>query len=639
MNAQFYYEYFSSRIASKWAVLFVDGWLVTASMLCAVSLQLGVSVLFSDLPFWAWTIFLSAVCHICFFYFTKTYRGVLRYSSFIDIVRLFVSLTLAYVVIYSVTVFGMLYGYSTILSGRIILTAYLINFSLMVGLRILVKLLYEQAIFDRERGLNVFIFGHKGAGINIAKSLRVNRGNHFRLRGFISDDPGLIDKQTMGCRVYANGESLFSVLSKQKIEVIIVPPEKVRKLETTGMIERLIAMDIRVLTVPPLNDWREERESQLQIVDIRIEDLLQRDSIQVDLRKISSCIEGSRVMITGAAGSIGREMVRQIATFNPLTLILIDQAESPLHNVQLEMADHWKEMSVKVHVADVTNRTRMESIFNTYRPQYVLHAAAYKQVSMMEDNVSEAVQVNVLGTRIVADLSVKYGADKFVMISTDQAVRPASVVGCSKRLAETYVHSLAKKLLKGEEGEEVTKTALIITRFGNVLDFSDSIVPRFKQQIERGGPVIVTHPDDIRYFMASPEACQLVLEASCMGDGRDIYLFDMGSPVKIYDLAKRMIYLSGRREVKIEFSGLKQEVRCDEGLLNVKECTCPTYHEKIRIANVCEYDFDEIEQKIIHLIELSYKADPMQIVLAMKELMPEFAHENLTDGVLQESII
>ena len=519
-----------------------------------------------------------------------------------------------------------------VLPISVILTAYIVNFSLMVCLRILVKMIHELMTFDRRHSIRVFVYGSKGAGINIAKSLRVSRSNHFRLKGFISDDTGFIGKQTMGCRVYANNESLFDILEEERIEAIIVSSEKVHRLETSGMIDRLIAEDIRILTVPPFNDLGKEG---MQIKDIQIEDLLQRDPIHVDIRKISSHIEGKRIMITGAAGSIGREMVRQISELNPYKLILVDQAESPLHNVQLELLDNWRDIDAKMLVADVTNQTRMESIFKDHRPQYVFHAAAYKHVPMMEDNVSEAIQVNVLGTRIMADLAVKYGVEKFVMVSTDKAVNPTNVMGCSKRLAEIYVQSLAHQLSKYANDGALVK--FITTRFGNVLGSNGSVIPRFKQQIEKGGPVTVTHPQVIRYFMTIPEACQLVLEAGSMGNGGEIYIFDMGNPVKIVDLARRMIYLSGQKNIKIEFTGLRHGEKLYEELLNVKEFTCPTYHEKIMIAKVREYDYEEVKQEIQKLIDLSYTSDTMGIVASMKKIVPEFVSKNSEFEILDKA--
>ncbi|MFK1849513.1 polysaccharide biosynthesis protein [Bacteroides fragilis] len=632
MNIRFYYKYLSSRVASKWLILAVDVLLVIFSMFLASLLQIGLSALVFEFSLWVWTTLFCVIFNVCFFHLNRTYVGVIRYSSFIDISRIFISLTLGYLVTCVGNLLWMGWSGREVLPISVILTAYIVNFSLMVCLRILVKMIHELMTFDRRHSIRVFVYGSKGSGINIAKSLRVSRSNHFRLKGFISDDTGFIGKQTMGCRVYANNESLFDILEEERIEAIIVSSEKVHRLETSGMIDRLIAEDIRILTVPPFNDLGKEG---MQIKDIQIEDLLQRDPIHVDIRKISSHIEGKRIMITGAAGSIGREMVRQIAGLNPYKLILVDQAESPLHNVQLELLDNWRDIDAKMLVADVTNQTRMESIFKDYRPQYVFHAAAYKHVPMMEDNVSEAIQVNVLGTRIMADLAVKYGVEKFVMVSTDKAVNPTNVMGCSKRLAEIYVQSLAHQLSKYANDGALVK--FITTRFGNVLGSNGSVIPRFKQQIEKGGPVTVTHPQVIRYFMTIPEACQLVLEAGSMGNGGEIYIFDMGNPVKIVDLARRMIYLSGQKNIKIEFTGLRHGEKLYEELLNMKEFTCPTYHEKIMIAKVREYDYEEVKQEIQKLIDLSYTSDTMGIVASMKKIVPEFVSKNSEFEILDKA--
>jgi FlaA1/EpsC-like NDP-sugar epimerase len=340
--------------------------------------------------------------------------------------------------------------------------------------------------------------------------------------------------------------------------------------------------------------------------------------------KIASNIEGKRVMVTGAAGSIGSEIVRQVANFNPYSISLIDQAETPLHDMRLELKDKWRELRAEIIVADVSNASRMERIFSRTRPQYIFHAAAYKHVPMMEDNVSESVQTNILGTKIVADLAVKYNADKFVMVSTDKAVNPSNVMGCSKRICEIYVQSLAKYIAKS--GKRTTQ--FITTRFGNVLGSNGSVIPLFREQIKNGGPVTVTHPEIIRYFMTIPEACQLVLEAGAMGKGGEIYIFDMGKPVKILDLAKRMIRLSGSKNIKIEFTGLRHGEKLYEELLNIAEHTKPTYHEKIMIADVREYEYEEVNRKINALIHASYEYDDMRTVKKMKEIVPEFRSIN-----------
>lgn len=626
MNIRLYYKYISSRIVSKWVILVIDVLLVIFSLFMASTVQLGLFVVVGDFALWVWTTLFCVLCNLVFFYLNRTYIRVLRYSSFVDISRIFISLTSACVVVCLGNFLWSVCHGGSVLPNSMILTAYIINFSLMAGLRILAKMVHELMSFDRRHSIRVFIYGSKGVGINIAKSLRVNRNNYFRLKGFISDDAGFIGKQTMGCSVYANDDSLLDVFIEHRIQAIIVSPEKVRRLETSGMIDRLIASDIRVLTVPPLNDWEEGNVQGVQVKDIQIEDLLQREPIEVNADRISSCIAGKKLLITGAAGSIGREIVRQVATFHPGMLILVDQAESPLHNMQLELLDNWKDIDAKVIVADVTNRGRMESIFKEYRPQYILHIAAYKHVPMLEDNVSEAIQVNVLGTCIVADLAVKYEADKFVMVSTDKAVNPTNVMGCSKRLAEIYVQSLSRK--QSQNGKKKEQVKFIITRFGNVLGSDGSVLPRFKQQIERGGPVTVTHPEVIRYFMTIPEACRLVLEVGSMGRGGEVSIFDMGAPVKILDLAKRMIFLSGRKDVKIEFTGLRHGETLYEEVPNIRECTPSVYHDKVLIANVREYDYDEANREIQQLVEVSYTSDVLQLVFCMKKIVPEFVTKN-----------
>lgn len=626
MNIRLYYKYLSSRIVPKWIVLFIDVLLVVFSLFLSGVLQFGILAISMEYALWGWTTLLCVGCNLIFFHLNRTYRGVVRYSSFIDVFRIFVSLTLGYITASIGVILWAFCSDTPVLPVSVILMAYVINFSIMVCMRILVKMIHELMTFDRRHSVRVFIYGSKGAGVNIAKSLRVNRNNYFRLKGFISDDAGYIGKQTMGCRVYANDDDLLEVLAERRIQAIIISPDKVRQLEGSGMLDRLIASDIHVLTVPPFNDWCGESIQNMQIKDIQIEDLLQRDPIQIDQCRIASHIEGKRILVTGAAGSIGREIVRQIAALNPCELILIDQAETPLHEVQLELNDNWKNLDARVLVADIANQTRVESIFKAYMPQYVLHAAAYKHVPMMEDNVSEAIQVNVLGTCVLADMAVKYNVEKFVMISTDKAVNPTNVMGCSKRLAEIYVQSLSNKLAK--ESGDVPHVKFITTRFGNVLGSNGSVIPRFKRQIEKGGPVTVTHPEVIRYFMTIPEACQLVLEAGSMGQGGEIYIFDMGTPVKIVDLAKRMIYLSGHKNIKIEYTGLRHGEKLYEELLNLKERTRPTYHEKIMIANVREYAYNEVNKEIRKLIEISYGADVLELVRHMKKIVPEFISKN-----------
>ena len=632
MRTKLFRKYLSTKVLPIWAILLLDIALVILSCLVAFFLRYDVDGIVDESTSVEKFLLIAVVVNVFFFRCFRTYLGVLRYSSFVDIMRIFVSLTIGYIVLILGNSLHYVIEGGKLLPDSVIFMAYILNFTLMACSRIVVKLMYESVHFDGRRSVNVFIYGAKEAGINIAKSLRVNLKNRYRLRGFIADESELINKVMMGVRVYPNDDYLLDTIDDRGVSVVIVSPAKMETLTGTDLVDTLLTHHVKLLTAPPLSEWNGQTIDHTQLKEIQIEDLLPREPIEVDMMKIASHLEGKRVLITGAAGSIGSEIMRQVASFNPYKLILIDQAETPLHDIRLELQDYWRNIDAVTIIADVSNQGRMEEIFKEYRPQYIFHAAAYKHVPMMEDNVSESIRVNVMGTRIVADLAVKYNAEKFVMISTDKAVNPTNVMGCSKRLAEIYVQSLAKKLQS--EGDSSVK--FITTRFGNVLGSNGSVIPRFKEQIQRGGPVTVTHPNIIRYFMTIPEACRLVLEAGSMGNGGEIYIFDMGHPVKIVDLAKRMIALSGRSDVKIEFTGLRHGEKLYEELLNTKELTKPTYHKKIMIATVREYDYDEVKVRIQKLIDESYSYDQMRIVGAMKDIVPEFISKNSCFEVLDK---
>lgn len=621
---KFVRRYLSANVLPIWMILAMDVVMIGLSLLLAYALRYDFSSRVLDSATMWRTMGLTMVVSLVFFKMFRTYSSVLRLSSFVDIARIFVALFVSYTAVALACMVAPLVTDIRLAPVNVILMAFIINFALMASSRVIVKMMFETIKAGGSSQTNIFIYGAKEAGVNIAKSLRVSMRERYRLRGFIADEPDLYDKLIMGVRVFPNDENLFDILAQKGVKTIIVSPAKRNELKKEENLDRFLKHNIKLLTAPPLSEWNQRGLESGDIKEIQIEDLLQRDPIQIDIRKVASHLEGKRVMITGAAGSIGSEIMRQVATFNPYKLILVDQAETPLHDIRLELMDKWRNLDAETIVADIANQTRMEAIFEEFRPQYIFHAAAYKHVPMMEDNVSESIQTNVAGTRILADLAVKYKAEKFVMISTDKAVNPTNVMGCSKRICEIYVQSLAKKLQK--EGGHVTQ--FITTRFGNVLGSNGSVIPRFKEQIRRGGPVTVTHPEIIRYFMTIPEACRLVLEAGSMGNGGEIYIFDMGKPVKIVDLAKRMISLSGRTDVKIEFTGLRHGEKLYEELLNVKELTKPTYHEKIMIATVREYDYDEVKDRIQHLIDVSYSYDQMKIVAAMKDLVPEFISKN-----------
>ena len=543
MKRNFFHRYLSAKVLPIWTVLLIDVLIIVVSSLLAYALRYDFRSLFSESSSIDVTIVCTVAVNLIFFRAFRTYSNVLRFSSFVDIMRIFVALTVSYALLLIASIVVKSFTNINVAPITVLFMSYIISFAMMACSRIVVKIFFEALNFDGSRSANVFIYGAKEAGVNIAKALRVSLRNHYRLRGFIADEPELINKVMMGVKVFPNDDTLIENLDDRDVHTIIISPAKMEALKHSDMADRLLAHNIKLMTAPPLSEWNNQFLDRTQLKEIQIEDLLQRNPIEIDIHKVASHLEGKRVMITGAAGSIGSEIMRQVASFNPYKLILVDQAETPLHDIRLELQDRWRDIDAETIIADISNVTRMEEIFRRYKPQYIFHAAAYKHVPMMEDNVSESIQVNVYGTRTVADLAVKYGAEKFVMISTDKAVNPTNVMGCSKRICEIYVQSLAKKLLA--EGGHVTQ--FITTRFGNVLGSNGSVIPRFRDQIQRGGPVTVTHPEIIRYFMTIPEACRLVLEAGSMGNGGEIYIFDMGKPVRIVDLAKRMISLPGVR--------------------------------------------------------------------------------------------
>jgi len=562
--------------------------------------------------------------NIIFFFIFKTFNGVLRFSAFTDLLRIILSLTVAYVVAYLFLRVFIEYKPGFILSNTNFLAIYVLNVHLMIFSRIFVKEVYESIINRTKKFVNVFVYGTKQVDSSLAKAIRGSKELNYRVIGFISDIDDMVGKNLLGVKVYANNEDIFNVLESKNVKTLIVSSQKMEELRNSTKLMTFVDNNISLLTTMPIGEWNETMTSKEQLKEVEIEDLLPRDTITINLNEIAKNIEGKCVMITGAAGSIGSEIVRQVASFNPSNIILIDQAETPLHDMKLELQKKWINLNAKIIVADITNIARMENIFAKTHPYYIFHAAAYKHVPMMEDNVSESIQTNVLGTKILADLAIKYDAKKFVMISTDKAVNPSSIMGCSKRICEIYVQSLSRSIEKNNR----KATQFITTRFGNVLGSSGSVIPLFKEQIKNGGPITVTHPEVIRYFMTIPEACQLVLEAGSMGNGGEIYIFDMGEPVKILDLAKRMISMSGSRNIKIEFTGLRHGEKLYEELLNDAECTMKTHNDKIMIAKIREYEYDEVKNKVDELIEISYKYDDVEIVRKMKEMVPEFQEIN-----------
>ena len=628
----FFRRIFSSRVLPSWVILIIDLLIVVASVLIAFLLRYSFNAMIGMSSMVWRTIGLTVAVNLVFFRVFHTYSNVLRLSSFVDVMHIFVSLGLSFIVCEVIVLISDYVFRFTMAPTSVLMIAFIVTFLLMSTMRMSIKTLFDQFNESGHSALRTYIYGASFGGIDIAKALRTNPDNKFHIKGFITDDPALNGKVTMGETIYLNDDSLLTHIREDRIQAVIVSPQNADKLKETEIADSLLNEDVSIFLAPDITeDWLGTKG---RIRSVQIEDLLGRDPIKINMQKISSHLEGKRVLITGAAGSIGSEIMRQVAMFNPYQLILVDQAETPLHDIRLELMKNWSELEAPTIVADIANEKRMEEIFIRFRPDYVFHAAAYKHVPMMEDNVSEAIQNNVLGTKVLADLSVKYGVDRFVMVSTDKAVNPSNVMGCSKRICEIYVQALAKKIQR--EGK--ARTQFITTRFGNVLGSNGSVIPLFRRQIESGGPVTVTHPEIIRYFMTIPEACQLVLEAGSMGEGGEIYIFDMGEPVKILDLAKKMIRLSGRQDVKIEFTGLRHGEKLYEELLATKENTKPTSHDKIMIANVREYDFEDICEDINGLIDSSFRFDPMQTVARMKDLVPEFRSLNSPYSVLDEPV-
>ena len=628
MKHKIFHRYLSAKVLPIWTILLIDVLIIVVSSLLAYALRYDFRSIFLESSTIDKTIVWTVIVNLVFFRVFRTYSNVLRFSSFIDIMRIFVSLTVSYALLMISSVLLASYLDIRLAPVSVLFMAYIISFAIMSCSRIVVKMFYELLNFDGSHSANVFIYGAKEAGVNIAKALRVNLRNHYRLRGFIADEPELINKVMMGVKVFPNDESLIDVLNDRDVHTIIISPAKMEELKKSDMADRLLAHNIKLMTAPPLSEWSGQTLNRTQLKEIQIEDLLQRDPIEIDIHKVASHLEGKRVMITGAAGSIGSEIMRQVASFNPYKLILVDQAETPLHDIRLELQDRWRDIDAETIIADISNATRMEDIFKEYQPQYIFHAAAYKHVPMMEDNVSESIQINVFGTRTLADLAVKYGAEKFVMISTDKAVNPTNVMGCSKRLAEIYVQSLGCAI---REGKVKGHTKFITTRFGNVLGSNGSVIPRFKEQIENGGPVTVTHPDIIRFFMTIPEACRLVMEAATMGEGNEIFVFEMGKAVKIVDLATRMIELAGYRpgeDIEIKFTGLRPGEKLYEEVLSDKENTIPTENKKIMIAKVRHYEYADILDTYAEFEKLSRTVKIMDTVRLMKKVVPEFKSKN-----------
>lgn len=616
--------YFSRKSLPYWCIFWIDcavifiSYLFIYQQINSGAKALGILGQLSML-FAIFTLF-----HAIGFRIFHTYDGILRYSSFIDLQRVFYAVTFGAVLsaitknmLLSTHFFpGVEIEYRNIVLGALISTL------VLWAIRVIAKTIFDVSLSDYNIK-HAFIYGVKEGGIGLAKQIKNSKPMKFKLMGFISDDTKIKHHHLMGIKVYAPDLNTIRKMRNNNISTLLISPGAINVFRANkDFQDALLAEGIHIY-MPTTQEWN--RNEQQQLKEVSIEDLLPRDEISIDMESVGTMLQGKRILITGSAGSIGSEMVRQIAKYSPAELILIDSAETPQHDIRLMMAKQFPEIKAETIVTTICSKSRMEHIFKTYLPDYVFHAAAYKHVPMMENNPCESIQNNVYGTKILADLAVKYGVKKFVMISTDKAVNPTNVMGCSKRICEIYVQSLNKAI---EEGIINGKTQFVTTRFGNVLGSNGSVIPLFKKQIKAGGPVTVTDPRIIRYFMLIPEACKLVLEAGTKGNGGEIFVFDMGKPVNIADMAQRMINLSGAKNVEIKYTGLRAGEKLYEEMLNEKESTKPSFHDKIRIANVREYDYTEVSKQIDNLIEKSKLYDEMLTVKIMKEIVPEYKSNN-----------
>lgn len=576
------------------------------------------------------TLLLYMVFNVIGFRIFHTYAGIIRYSSFLDLLHVAYAMIFAFAcvaIIHYPIIFWEGNRWIVPLGLRHIIPIYIVSTIFMWGFRVVVKIIHD-TLFDNERAEQTLIYGINEGGIGIAKSISNQKPQKFKLFGFIAQDNDPRGQYLMGKKVYHASLSLRDVIKENGIKNVLVSPLRNDEFRNDGELQDLLLdTGVKIFMTEGVREWNNDLANEIagSLKEISVEDLLPRDQINIDMDSVGENLKDRKILITGSAGSIGSEIIRQVCVFHPAELMLIDQAETPQHDIRLMMAHDYPDIKVSTVVASIENEERMEKIFSEFRPDYIFHAAAYKHVPMMENNPSESIQTNVHGTKIIADLSVKYRVKKFVMLSTDKAVNPTNVMGCSKRICEMYIQSLDKAQ---KEGKVDGITRFVTTRFGNVLGSNGSVIPIFKKQIKEGGPVTVTDPNIVRFFMLIPEACKLVLEAGTKSKGGEIFVFDMGKPVKIKDLAQRMISLSGARNVEIIYTGLRAGEKLYEEVLNDKENTLPSFNSKIRIARVREYDYFDVDKKIENLIAVSHSYDDMGIVAEMKKIVPEYKSKN-----------
>lgn len=609
------------RNMPRWIIFFIDMGICLFSLILAYLVRFNFAIPKVEIDAFPFVFGIVLCVRASSFYFSKTYQGIVKYTSSKDAQRIFVVLSIGSFIFVGINaIFYFLVNKTFPIPFSIIIIDYMATTFLMISLRVMFKALYLELTNPNKEKRSVIIFGAGESGIITKRTLDRDAGTKYKVLGFIDDDVKKQGKKLEGSTIYEI-KQLDHLLAENDVSNLIISVQNLPPAKKQQIVDICLNHNTKVLNVPPVTDWINGELSFRQIKKVQIEELLERDPIQLDKDNIQKQLSGKTILVTGAAGSIGSEIVRQVIRFHPQKIILLDQAESPLYEMEMELFDKYKEQSYEIVMGDIRNKERMENVFKTFQPQIVFHAAAYKHVPMMENNPSESIFTNVSGTKNLADLSVQYHAEKFVMISTDKAVNPTNVMGASKRIAEIYAQSLGKK----------STTKFITTRFGNVLGSNGSVIPRFRQQIENGGPVTITHPDITRFFMTIPEACQLVLEAGAMGSGGEIFIFDMGDSVKILDLAKKMIKLSGLtldKDIRIVYTGLRPGEKLYEELLADQENTIATHHKQILIAKVKEYDFEHVSASITELIDLFSKQNNQSIVKKMKELVPEFKSNN-----------
>lgn len=622
--------YFTKNALPYWVVMALDCLICYLSGILVFWFYYRGAVTLGNIILLSKTIFMYMVFNLIGFRVFKTYSGIIRYSSFVDLSRVGYAMALSCVI--AEVMHYVVYGWNlnfVRLQGRQIFLMYVVATITMWAMRVLVKSVYD-VMFSSDKGQRALVYGAGGDGVGLAKSIRNEKPARFRLKGFLTDDAQLDGRILLGVKVHAVTAGVTGLLRAMHVQAVLVSPLMKERFRADGRLQdALLEAGVRIFMTHESKEWRQDDDRpQTQLREVRIADLLPREQIEVDMQAIGRQLGGRTVMITGSAGSIGSELVRQVAALSPAQMVLVDQAETPQHDIRLMMARDFPTVRVVAVVTSVTRQDHIERLFRRYRPAYVFHAAAYKHVPMMEDNPCEAVINNVMGTKILADLSARYGVDKFVMVSTDKAVNPTNVMGCSKRICEIYVQSLNDALAltaDGRDGDEVARpTQFVTTRFGNVLGSNGSVIPLFERQIKTGGPVTVTDPGIIRFFMLIPEACRLVLEAATRGRGGEVLVFDMGKPVRIADLARRMIKLSGARDVEIRYTGLRPGEKLYEEVLSDAENTLPSFHEKIRVARVRRYDYERVEADIDKLLNLARALDERATVAQMKAMVPEY---------------